>query len=63
MAKAKPADRGPGARCRIEITPTPDQFRQLCRDLDRLREGGMPSNTASILRAVRLLADGKIGVA
>lgn len=47
--------------CRIEITPTPEQYRQLCHDLDRLREDGMPSNTASILRAVSLLADCRIG--
>jgi hypothetical protein len=50
------------SQCRIEITPTPEEYRRLCRDLDRLREGGMATNTAAILRAVSLLAEGKISL-
>lgn len=41
---------------RIEITPTPAQYKQLCRDLQLLRESGAPSNTAAILDAVRAAA-------
>ncbi len=36
----------------IEITPTPAEYEQLCRDLAALREAGAESNTAAILKAV-----------
>lgn len=36
----------------IEITPTPEQYVQLCRDLAKLRSLGAPSNTAAIIEAV-----------
>lgn len=49
-----------GIACRIEITPTPEEFRQLCRDLDGLRGGEFCTNTALILQAVRLLAEGRL---
>jgi hypothetical protein len=49
-----PAARGP----RIEITPSPAQYEQLCRDLKILRKGGAASNTAAILDAVRAAAAG-----
>ncbi len=65
---AKATDRAPmivtrrlgGPRPRIEITPTADQYRQLCRDLARLRAQGAASNTAAILDAVHLAAAGPI---
>jgi hypothetical protein len=41
---------------RIEITPTPEQYDQLCRDLKALRRSGAPTNTAAILDAVRAAA-------
>lgn len=37
---------------RIEITPNPEQYKQLCRDLQKLREMGALTNTAAILEAV-----------
>jgi hypothetical protein len=40
----------------IEITPTPEEYDQLGRDLAKLRKQGAPSNTAAILKAVRLAA-------
>jgi len=49
----------PTGNPRIEITPTPAEYRQLCRDLRRLREAGAISNTAAILTAVRAAADGR----
>lgn len=39
-------------RPRIEITPTVAEYRQLCRNLAKLRAQGAPSNTAAILAAV-----------
>lgn len=42
---------------RIEITPSPAQYRQLCRDLAALRAQGAASNTAAILEAVSHAAD------
>jgi hypothetical protein len=36
----------------IEITPSPDEYNQLVRDLARLREYGAPSNTAAVVAAV-----------
>jgi hypothetical protein len=41
---------------RIEITPSPGQYRQLCRDLEALRKAGAASNTAAILTAVHTAA-------
>jgi hypothetical protein len=57
---AKATDRAPvivtrrldEPRPRIEITPTVAEYRQLCRDLAKLRAQGAPSNTAAILAAV-----------
>jgi hypothetical protein len=40
----------------IEITPSPEQYRQLCRDLKTLREEGADSNTAAVLEAVHQAA-------
>jgi hypothetical protein len=37
----------------IEITPTPLEYKQLCRDLAALRAAGAISNTAAVLNAVR----------
>jgi hypothetical protein len=45
-------------RPRIEITPTVAEYRQLCRDLAKLREQGAPSNTTAILAAVSHAAAG-----
>jgi hypothetical protein len=42
---------------RIEITPTPAQYAQLCDDLKKLRGSGAVSNTAAILEAVRDAAE------
>jgi len=48
-------------RPRIEITPTVAEYRQLCRDLAKLREQGEPSNTTAILAAVsHAAADAKV---
>lgn len=44
----------------IEITPTPEEYEQLCRDLARLRKLGAPSNTAAVLAAVGAAATGKL---
>jgi hypothetical protein len=44
----------------IEITPTPDEYEQLCSDLQRLREQGASSNTAAVVDAVHALARAKI---
>ena len=41
---------------RIEITPTPSQYCELCRDLETLRGRGAHSNTEAILQAVRAAA-------
>jgi len=42
----------------IEITPTVDQYRQLCRDLAKLRKAGAVSNTAAIVDAIHRAATG-----
>jgi hypothetical protein len=45
----------------IEITPTADQYRQLCQDLKKLRRSGAESNTDAILEAVHsAAANGRI---
>ncbi len=54
-AKTKP--RVKGNPC-IEITPTPAEYEQLCRDLAKLRAQGAFSNTEAILLAVRAAAGG-----
>jgi hypothetical protein len=41
----------------IQITPTPAEYEQLVRDLDRLRALGHESNTAIVVEAVRALAE------
>lgn len=47
---------------RIEITPSPAQYRRLCRDLAALRAQGATSNTAAILDAVhRAAGRAKVG--
>ncbi|MGN6216149.1 MAG: hypothetical protein ACTHN7_04215 [Solirubrobacterales bacterium] len=46
---------------RIEITPTPNEYRQLCDDLRELRKHGAKTNTAAIVEAVRAAAlEGRI---
>jgi hypothetical protein len=40
----------------IEITPSPEQYRQLCKDLKTLRAAGAESNTAAVLEAVHQAA-------
>jgi hypothetical protein len=40
----------------IEITPSAEQYTQLCRDLAALRRAGAVSNTAAIVAAVRTAA-------
>jgi hypothetical protein len=47
-----PATTGP----HLEITPSPDDYDQLCRDLAALRAAGAPSNTAAVIEAVHLVA-------
>lgn len=41
----------------IEITPTPAEYEQLCRDLAALRKAGAASNTAAILQAVHIAGE------
>lgn len=53
-SKPKPAT-VQGNPC-IEITPTPLEYDQLCRDLAKLRRAGAFSNTDAILGAVRAAA-------
>jgi hypothetical protein len=43
---------GNGSRPIIEITPSPEQYRQLCCDLETLRAAGAESNTAAVIDAV-----------
>lgn len=38
---------------RIEITPSPEEYRRLCEDLGELRKRGAETNTAAIVQAVR----------
>jgi hypothetical protein len=46
----------------IEITPTVEQYEQLCRDLSKLRQAGALSNTAAIVDALHHAAGrGKVG--
>jgi hypothetical protein len=42
---------------RIEITPTQDEYDQLCHDLALLRTGGAASHTEAVIRAVRKAAE------
>jgi hypothetical protein len=49
IATRPPMSDGP----RIEITPTSEQYTQLCHDLAALRRAGAISNTAAMLAAVR----------
>lgn len=59
MSLAKSNSPTPGP-C-IEITPTPNEYKQLCLDLEKLRRLGALSNTEAILAAVRSAAiNGKI---
>jgi hypothetical protein len=44
----------------VEITPSPDEYDQLVRDLARLREHGAPSNTAAVVAAVHAAASRKM---
>jgi hypothetical protein len=56
------AQPSPATNPRIEITPSVAQYRQLCRDLGKLRKLGAPTNTAAILDAVHVAAQGhKLG--
>jgi hypothetical protein len=43
---------GVSRRSEIVITPSPRQYRQLCRDLEALRIAGAESNTDAVLAAV-----------
>jgi hypothetical protein len=45
----------------IEITPTPEEYRQLCHDLAKLRKLGALSNTAAVLAAVHTAAGATVG--
>ncbi len=45
----------------IEITPTPDEYDQLVRDLALLRDRGAPSNTAAVVESVHAAAGARIG--
>lgn len=49
------ADAHPGGPS-IEITPSTDQYAQLCRDLSTLRRAGASTNTDAVLEAVRAAA-------
>ncbi len=49
-----------GANPRIEITPSRAQYKQLCRDLAKLRKTGATSHTAAIVQAVHAAAAGRI---
>ena len=42
----------------IEITPTHEQYEQLCRDLAKLRRAGATSNTTAIVDAIHSAATG-----
>src|SRR5262245_18279431 len=44
-------------RPEIVITPSAEQYRQLCRDLDALLAAGAESRTAAVVEAVRVAAD------
>jgi hypothetical protein len=44
----------------IEITPSPEQYEQLCRDLAALRGAGASSNTAAVISAVHEAAVAKL---
>jgi hypothetical protein len=44
----------------IEITPSVEQYEQLCRDLGALRRAGAASNTDAVLDAVHAAAADKI---
>jgi len=46
----------PAASPIIEITPTPEEYEQLSRDLTMLRRRGALSNTAAVLAAVHAAA-------
>jgi hypothetical protein len=48
------------ANPRIEITPSAEQYDQLCRDLAALRKAGAHSNTAAVLAAVHVAAAAKL---
>lgn len=56
VEKATPQAANP----RLEITPSADQYRQLCRDLKKLRKLGAPSHTEAIVAAVHAAAGGKL---
>jgi hypothetical protein len=60
MASAQPTRPPTSGNPSIEITPTPGEYRQLCRDLRKLRSAGAASNTAAILEAVQAAATGHI---
>ena len=60
-APATIAGRRAAANPRIEITPSAAQYKQLCRDLAKLRRTGAPSHTAAIVAAVHAAAAGKLG--
>jgi hypothetical protein len=45
----------------LEITPSAEQYEQLCRDLGALRRAGAGSNTEVVIAAVRAVAADKLG--
>lgn len=45
----------------IIITPSPGQYRRLCRDLEIMREAGATSYTTAIIDAVHRAAEGYDG--
>jgi hypothetical protein len=56
------ADEKTARALRIEITPSPEEYRRLCEDLGELRKRGAETNTAAIVQAVRDAASaGRIG--
>jgi hypothetical protein len=56
MKNSKPKHAAVQGNPCIEITPTPLEYKQLCRDLATLRAAGAFSNTDAILEAVRAAA-------
>jgi hypothetical protein len=56
IVERSPAQSNP----RLEITPSLAQYRQLCRDLKKLRKLGAPSHTQAIVAAVHAAASANL---
>lgn len=54
------APAGQPSNPRLEITPTLSEYRQLCRDLRKLRKLGAPSHTQAIVSAVHAAASANL---